>query len=585
MTRQKITAPVASGFFNRIILLGTIVLMSLLAACDRSASTSADQIFYGSNIISMDESLPSPEAVAIRGETIVYVGDKSGAQQWQGKNTRVVELGERALIPGFIDSHGHFLGVASIVNFVNASSPPVGPAEKIDDILDLLRERIEAEQPGEDDWVIAYGYDDSLLAENRHPTRDDLDKVSKDIPIYMMHVSGHLGTANSAALAAAGIDENTQDPQGGVFRRYPGSNKPNGVVEEDATHEVLGNEMFGSLMNPLKLVATAEKTINYYASYGITTIQDGGTDYRAQKVMRILDWFTPMAMDFVGYQGAMDEEMALTIEELKEKIADGYQSHVRMGGVKMMIDGSPQGRTAWMTEPYTENPEGIEGDYTAYPRTDPDAFKQKAIEFLRNGIPVICHANGDAAIDLLMDAVEEAFAGEEIPDHRTVIIHAQVMRPDQVERAAKLKMVPSFFASHSFFWGDWHRKSFGEERAAHISPAKAALANGVPFTIHNDTPVVPPDMMRLMWAAVNRQTRSGYILGPEQRITPYQALYSVTQGGAYQYFEEDKKGSLTVGKQADLVILGENPLTADPITIKDIAIVETIAHGKTIFQR
>ncbi|MBD2857945.1 amidohydrolase [Spongiibacter sp. KMU-158] len=568
---------------RRIPLVLSIACVLGLSACGKS-SNEADQVFYGSNIITMDEAKPSAEAVAIQDEKIVYVGDKAGAEKWLGDDTRVVELGERALIPGFIDSHGHIAGVAAMINFANIASPPVGPVQKIDDILAILSAELEKRDADDKSWLIASGYDDSLIAEMRHPTRDDLDKVSKDVPIYLMHVSGHLGTANSAALAEMGIDENMVDPDGGVFRRYPGSQKPNGVMEEEATHMMMGAHMLGPMKNPFNVIKAVKKTMAYYASYGVTTIQDGGSDYRVAMAMKVLDWFAPITMDVVVFQAAKDGNPPLTPDELDEKVKDGYSHNVRLGGVKLMLDGSPQGRTSWMTQPYNENPEGIEGPYVAYPTTDPDVFKAAAAKLLHKGVPILVHANGDAAIDLVMDAVDEAFAGQEIPDHRSVIIHSQVMRPDQVVRAAKLKMVPSFFSSHTFFWGDWHRKSFGEERAAHISPTKAAKDLGVNFTIHNDSPVVPSDMMRLIWATVNRETRSGFILGPDQRLSPYDALYAATMGGAYQYFEEDKKGSLTVGKQADLVVLGENPLTVDPKTIKDIPIVETIAHGKTVYQ-
>ena len=210
-------------------------------------------------------------------------------------------------------------------------------------------------------------------------------------------------------------------------------------------------------------------------------------------------------------------------------------------------------------------------------------FKAEARKFLRAEIPIYAHANGDAAIDLALDAIEEAYDGQEIPDHRSVIIHAQLMRQDQLDRAKKLRVIPTFYAAHPFFWGDWHRLSFGDKRAFGMSPAASALRKGVHFTIHNDTPIVPPDMMRLLWIAVNRETRDGVILGPEERLSTYDALYAMTLGGAYQYFEEDRKGSIAVGKQADLVVLDRNPLLTEPKKLKDIAVQETIARGITIF--
>ncbi|GAB3278851.1 amidohydrolase [Parahaliea aestuarii] len=556
--------------------LATLTALSSIPAL---AALPADRIFYGDHIITMDPDQPAAEAVAIRGDKIVYVGDRSAAAELLGEQTKIVELGDRALIPGLIDSHGHVTMQARLIDYVNASSPPVGPVENIQDIQQLLRDRLASNPPAEGQWLMAYGYDDSLLAEKRHPTRADLDKVSTDVPIYMMHVSGHLGTANSAALEAAGIDENTPDPQGGVFRRIAGTNIPNGVVEEAATHTLMMPQFLASSGDTEKFKGQMLKAIDYFASFGITTIQDGASNMGDVAVLREMAANGDIEADIVMVPVARD----LDVAEVARLKAEGYQGGVRIGGVKFVLDGSPQGRTAWTTEPYDENPEGVEGPYTAYPTVKPVDFKTQADELLHLGIPIYMHGNGDAAIDLAMNAVEEAFEGETLPDHRSVIIHAQVMRPDQVDRAKELDMVPSFYSAHSFFWGDWHRESFGDERAFHISPAKSALEKGVHFTIHNDTPVVPPDMMRLMWIAVNRETRHGVTLGADERLSPFDALYAMTQAGAYQYFEEDLKGSLTVGKQADLVVLGEDPLEAEPSSIKDIPVLETIARGKTIY--
>ncbi|MCG8412627.1 MAG: amidohydrolase family protein, partial [Pseudomonadales bacterium] len=185
----------------------------------------------------------------------------------------------------------------------------------------------------------------------------------------------------------------------------------------------------------------------------------------------------------------------------------------------------------------------------------------------------------------MIDGVDQAVSAEEMPDHRSVIIHAQLIRPDQLDRAAELGIIPSYFSVHPFFWGDWHRQSFGDERASFISPVRATIDRGIPWTIHNDSPIVPPDMMRLIAITVKRETRSGYVLGPDQRATVMEVLRAVTMGAAYQYFEEDEKGSITPGKRADLVILEENPLTVDLSRLDSIRIMETIARGKTIYQQ
>ena len=291
------------------------------------------------------------------------------------------------------------------------------------------------------------------------------------------------------------------------------------------------------------------------------------------------DAFIVDVVAFPWSNGFDDRQMAAVEPE------STYRGGFRVGGVKFGLDGSPQGRTAFLSKPYSEGPPGAPADYRAYPTYSAEAFNPRIRDMIDRGVPTLVHANGDGAIDMLIDGVAKVAESRALPDHRTVIIHAQLMREDQLHRSKTLGLVPSYYAAHPFFWGDWHRRSFGETRAAYISPARDTADLGIPFTIHNDSPIVPPDMMRLLWIAVNRKTRSGFVLGPEQRLSTMQALRATTIGAAYQYFEEDQKGSITPGKQADLVILSANPLTADPDDLIDIQVIETIARGTSVYRR
>jgi len=206
-------------------------------------------------------------------------------------------------------------------------------------------------------------------------------------------------------------------------------------------------------------------------------------------------------------------------------------------------------------------------------------------KFIRAEIPILVHANGDAAADLFINALDQTIDAENPPDHRTVMIHAQTVREDQLDLMAKMKVIPSFFSAHTFFWGDWHRDSvFGTERASRISPTATSLEKGIIFTLHNDAPIVPPNMIRLLWATTNRTTRSGQVLGAEQKISTLDAIKAITVNAAYQYFEEDIKGTIEVGKQADFVILSKNPLKIPSTELLDITVERTIARGKTIFK-
>lgn len=560
---------------TRNFVLSAGLLLS--AASTNLAAQQADIIFAGENIITMDSSAVT--AVAVRGDRILASGSRADVFELRGDDTRIVELGERALLPGFIDAHGHFSGVSRYADLLDLSSPPVGGINSVEDIVRALRLRIEQQRIPDGELVFGFGYDDSLLAEGRHPNRDDLDRASTTHPIVVRHVSGHLLAANTMALQQAGISSATQNPEGGIIRRREGSTEPDGVMEETAMGAFPGST---GNMGPEKLARLRREAIDIYAGYGITTIQDANISRAYADLMRAEAQAQPYAVDIVAYIMANP----LSDEELQAVSHDQtYTGGFRVGGVKFTLDGSPQGRTAWMSQPYTEGPPGQSADYVAYPSYSPEAYKARMPDLLARGVPVLAHANGDAAIQLMIDGIREAVAGQPLPDHRSVAIHAQLARPDQLDAFKELGIIPSYYSVHPYFWGDWHRLSFGEERASFISPVKATVELGIPYTVHNDSPVVPPDVMRLISITVNRETRSGYVLGPEQRASVLEALYAVTQGAAYQYFEEDEKGSITVGKRADLVILEQNPLAIDPHALEDIAIVETFSRGQSVYSR
>ncbi|MDC0220292.1 amidohydrolase [Gammaproteobacteria bacterium] len=575
----------ASHSSMNIEKLKLVVLVPLfaLAGCSpqvelsQEAPSSADLIFIGDNIITMDDNVAS--AVAVIGDRISAVGSREEILAMRGETTQFVDLGARALLPGFIDAHGHFGGVATYSALLDLSSPPVGAMENIDDIVAAIRNWIEVNNVPAGDLVYGVGYDDSLLVELRHPNRDDLDRASTTHPIVIRHVSGHLSSANSLALANYNIGVNTENPAGGIVRRRLGTNEPDGVMEETAMGLLPGT---GVLVDEELGWRLRREAADIYASFGITTIQESNVSTSYVEALKQQALEEPFAVDIVTYimgNPLSDEELELVSHD------SDYSGGVKIGGVKFTLDGSPQGRTAWMSQPYDAGPPGVDADYVAYPSYDPDAYRQRVDRLLERGVPVLAHANGDEAIELMIDGIEESLSGEEMPDHRSVIIHAQLIREDQLDRVKQLGIVPSYYAAHPFFWGDWHRLSFGDDRASFISPVKATIERDIPFTVHNDSPIVPPDIMRLVSITVNRLTRSGYVLGPDQRASVLEALYSVTQGAAYQYFEEDEKGSITVGKRADFVVLESNPLTIDPLQLENVGVVETFARGKSVYRQ
>src|SRR5699024_9535879 len=256
-------------------------------------------------------------------------------------------------------------------------------------------------------------------------------------------------------------------------------------------------------------------------------------------------------------------------------------NHVKMGGYKTFLDGSPQGRTAWLRKPY----EGEE-TYCAYGTQSDEEIKDKLEKALRENMQILAHCNGDKACQQYIEqyklAKEETGSNNDI---RPVIVHAQLLSQDQLDEVKALNMIPSFFVAHVYHWGDIHIKNFGMERARKISLLKSAQDKGIFYTLHQDAPVIEPDMLETIWCAVNRITKNGVSLGEEERISPLYAIKAVTKNAAYQYFEEDIKGTIKEGKLADLVILDKNILKVEPMEIKDIQVLETIKEGETIFKK
>ena len=314
------------------------------------------------------------------------------------------------------------------------------------------------------------------------------------------------------------------------------------------------------------------------ASFGYTTAQEGRAVGPGLAAMKRTADRGRLQIDLVSYPDVLE------VDDVQPSIE--YTNHYRVGGVKLTIDGSPQGKTAWLTEPYFVVPEGQPKDYRGYAAIDEKTTNNAVEKAFANGWQILCHGNGDAATDRFIAAVRAAKARHPDVDNRPVLIHGQVLRKDQVAALDELGIFPSLFPMHTFYWGDWHRQSvLGPERAENISPTGWVLERGMRFGSHHDAPVALPDSMRVLSATVTRTTRSGRVLGPEHRVPVATALKALTIWPAWQHFEEKSKGTIEVGKLADFVILSENPLTIPPEKLADVKVVETIKEGVTIYQR
>ena len=519
------------------------------------------------------------ESIVVKDGKIIFVGTKDEAMKAAGDGHTMVDLEGKTLLPGFVDGHAHFAGFGAQAVGANLLASPDGYVNDIDGLINELK--TWQEKNGTDKskgWIYGMGFDDAVLKEKRFPTKEDLDKVSKDIPVCIVHISGHFCAMNSKGLEMSKITAASKNPPGGVIRRMPGSQEPNGVLEELAAIPIFFNII--SPTDPDLADYYLDKGQEMAASFGYTTAQEGRAMTNHEQLAAYAEK-GKLKLDVVSY---IDYTFP---KYMRSKwYAKTYNNHYRIGGYKLTLDGSPQGRTAWRTIPYLLPPDGQKKGYKGYPAIADDK-KVMAIydSAFANNWQILTHANGDAAIDQMIRCMKPAAAKYGNTDRRSVLIHGQYVRFDQLDSLKKLDVVASLFPMHSFYWGDWHKQIIGDSLGNLISPIRTALNKGLHVTSHTDAPVAFPNLMMILWTTVNRVSRSGAVIGASERLTPYEALQSITIWGAYQHFEENTKGTLTAGKLADLVILDKNPLKIDPMTLKDIKVMETIKEGKSIYTK
>ncbi len=545
-----------------------------------AATVLADRIWMGGPILTMVDGAMRAEALAENDGVILAVGAADEVLALKGAETVVIDLAGRAMIPGFVDAHGHVFMTGIQALSANLLAAPDGSVNDIPALQQVLRDFAEAhpERVAGAGLILGFGYDDAQLAEQRHPTRDELDAVSTEIPVYVIHQSGHLGVANSKALERASITAETPDPVGGVIRRRDGSTEPNGVLEENAANAVIGALLGGLDEQANRAIFRAGTEL--YASFGYTTAQEGRSIPPVAKLMQAVATEEGLDIDVVTYPDVLvDRDFIL------ENVSQDYTDRFRVGGAKLTIDGSPQGFTALRDRPYYNPPEGFRADYAGYASATGDQVFDAIDWAFANGVQILTHANGEGASDVLIAAIKTATEAHGRADRRPVLIHGQFLRKDQVDTYDRLDVFPSLFPMHTFYWGDWHRdRTVGPVNAENISPTGWVRERGMMFSSHHDAPVAFPDSMRILDATVTRRSRSNDIIGPAQRVDVLTALKSMTIWPAYQHFEEDRKGSLEPGKLADLVILSDDPTAIDPETLDSITVTETIKEGKTIYQ-
>jgi predicted amidohydrolase YtcJ len=570
MTRRPAIAP---------ILFAALAV----AACSKKPvetaipGSAADLIITGGPIVTMEGDQPTTvEAIVVDDGKITFIGSKADALKQRAKGTVVKDLAGRTLMPGFIDGHAHAQQFGSQAVGANLLAPPDGSVNTIEDVVAKLKAFAAGPDVDKTGWIFGVGYDDALLG--RHPTREDLDKVSTTVPVMATHISGHFAAVNTLGLKMIGYDASTPNPEGGVIRREADGKTPNGVLEELAA--------IPHMLTAVTPVTQEGKDyflkrgLEMAKSYGYTTANEGRMFGPMHGVMVDAAKRGLVDIDVIGWMDYTGRA------ELDKGFSTSYSNRYRLGGLKVTLDGSPQGRTAWRTVPYLIPPDGQKAGYKGYPAI-PDTKQVEAYldEAFSKGWPVKVHANGDAAIDQMFEALRPVIAKHGVKPGQVTLIHGQFIRADQVQALKSLGIFPSMFPMHTFYWGDWYKQIVGPEQAAQISPMRSILNTGLHATSHTDAPVALPNLMQVVWATVNRTSRSGSVIGPDERVTAYEAMKMVTLWGAEQFGEQATKGSIKEGKLADLVVLSDNPITMDPTKINQVQVLETIKEGKTVWSR
>ena len=565
---------------SKMLLRTALALfMTTAAATPAQAAELADTIYLGGEIVTMNPSQPTAEALAVKDGRVLAIGTDAGMKaHYKHTLTRIVDLQGKTLLPGFLDAHSHYVQALTVPMQVNLYAPPAGPGEDVDSIVELLKTFREERDIPAGEIIQAYGYDDTAMPEGRLLNRDDLDRALPDNPVIVGHVSMHGAVFNSAALETFNITAATPTPPGGVIVRKPGTNEPFGLIMETAYLPV-----FGQLPKPdaSAQVALSTATQRIYAANGYTTAHDGATHADELQMMQRAADSGANIIDIIAYPFITELDPILRDNPIAEWGI--YNKRLKIGGVKITIDGSPQGRTAFFSEPYLTGGPGGEKDWRGELTFPQGTINQMVKRVYDIGVPLNLHANGDAAIDAFLSAHEYAAGETPEQDRNITLIHSQFVRTDQLDKFVQYKVQPSMYTLHTYYFADAHTANRGAEQAAYISPMRDAIDRELYPTNHTDYVVAPLDPMFMLWSAVNRMSRSGQLVGGAQRVTPWEGLAAMTINVARQYDEQASKGSLEVGKLADLVILDRNPLKVDPNDIKDIKVVATIKEGTTVY--
>ena len=526
----------------------------------------ADTVILNSNIITMDSSNPKAQALAMLHGRLVAVGSNSDISNYVGPETEILELPGKTVLPGFIDAHIHVLN--SGIRHVMAADCDL---PSIADIQEALKQQANKTPPGE--WVQGFKFDDTKTIEGRFLNRTDLDMVSTQHPIMVAHRAGHIYYLNSKALELASFNNDTPDPSGGRLGRLPGSNVLNGVIYERAIEPVrfglIPPETEEIRREGLKLICQMLNKVGLTSVHDARVTKDEFLTYQNGKEAGDLTLRVYALLYHPHFESAR-------ATGLKTGLGDDM---LKLGGIKMIADGAIAARTAYMSEPYLGTP--CDCDYGIL-AMDAEETENMVEQIHRAGFQVCIHANGDLAIDMVLKAYEKAQTEYPRVNPRHRIEHCTLVNPDILKRMHDLGVIATPFCTYIYHHGE-KMQFFGKDRLEWMFAQRSFIDYGVISTGATDYPPGPYEPLMGIQACVTRTDSNGNLWGGSQKISVEEALKLYTLHGAYASFEEDSKGSLEAGKLADIVVLGDDPLTVDPFSIKDIPVERTILGGKTVF--
>lgn len=539
----------------------------------------ADLVIKNGKVITVDANDTIAEAVAVFNGKIVKVGTNADMDSLIKDETKVIDLSGKTLVPGFNDSHTHNAATGDFLHSLGLidAAPELHPT--IPDLMKRVREKVKETTKG--DWIGGKNYIPESMKEKRWPTREELDSVAPDNPLIIIIRGYHAHVVNSRALELAGITKDTPNPEGGVIDKDPVTGEPTGVLRDTPfMKEVAPKATLEDFKAGLARISEA------YVKIGVTSTGEAGAPDNPDPFRAYQEVVADGSLKTRTY--LMIREQFYLANDLGLRTGFGNDM-LRLGAVKIFMDGSIQCYTCAFNEPYiTGDTKGMEGL-----RYSQDQINELVEKCHRLGYQVAIHAQGDFTITMAVDAIERAMEKHPRPDPRHRIEHCLCPTRSDLERMKKLGIITNFYLFHPWYWGDRHINDFiGMERASRMVPAKTAMDLGINVCAHSDCPVCTPDNpvwpsnpLWGIWCAVNRKTRDGVDIGPREKLTPMEALRAYTINGAYATFEEDIKGSIEVGKLADMVVLSDNILEVDPGKIRNITVEKTIIGGEVVFEK